>query len=733
MNRKSLLARRIFHWSAATALLVSVLLTAAACTKDNPPSDTTAASPEDTPAMSESDAATVPETPAETESETRPAADSAADTALESPPETSPVTEPETLPETDPPIVVHPDPSTVTHMVEDFNAVTDIKASLDPLDLSFFGIVTPTWRFEDTYAQEGTGFVTILTSASAWCQAYQIRGERLDAFDHAADGHYLRMYVATPDNVSIALTIGPGAGDKQSFLDPAEAIVTPKRNGSPLTCALANATDDAGANSSILIPAGFEGYIAYPVTARKAWGAKAAITDLAAVDYLRIDVRPSGISFDDRYILDTLCITDSPVAETVTGGPDAEGPAFATKTEELEHMFEQILQQETVVVDYCPEFDPKAYPNIKAAWIQGPKMGGKDTKFFAFIGFPAGASAENPVPAVVLNHGGGGYAFASWVDIWNQKGYAAIAIGNTGYAPVLPGMPDFYSNTSWTHTLTADMLAADPRILPPDNDGMYTSTGSVDRMWMYHAVSQTILANTLMRSDSRVIPDKVGTTGISWGGVITSIAIGYDNRFAFAIPVYGSGYLHESLSWMKQHFNATGTRELWDASRKLKDVKMPVLWLAWTNDTCFSVNTNSKSYRDTENGVLTLLMNMGHGHIEGWNPAEIYRFADSIVKGGEPLTTVKTEPAGGGDISFTINRPADADRVVARVYYLCEKMTYSADSQIEQTWKSKPATVSGDTVTATIPADAWSYYVELSTIVDGQKYITCSEYVVVGE
>ncbi len=722
---------KMFPASARALGALALITMLTACSPTTPPAETEAGTATESVTVTVTDTAIFQETTPETPPSGETAPETSDQTEPESNTETLPETVANTVPETDPPIVVHPDPSTVTYMIEDFNSITDVKASLDPLDLSFFGIQPPEWRFDDAHAQEGQAFVSILSSA-AWCQAYQIRGERLDAFDQATDGLYLRMYVCTPDNVSVALTIGLGAGAKQSFLDPTAATVT-RKNGEVLTCTVANATDDAGADSSLLIPAGFEGYLAYPVDARKPWSTGATVTDLAAVDYLKIDARPSGMSFDDRYILDALCISDSSVAELVTGGPDSDRPTFNSKSEELDHMLAQILNQETVAYTYCPEFDPQGYPHIKAMWIQGPRMGSHDTKFFAFIGFPEGASAESPVPAVVLNHGGGGYAYASWVDIWVKRGYAAIAIGNTGYAPTVPGMPDFYSNASWTHTLTDDMFAADPRVLPPDNDGMYTSAGPIDRMWMYHAVSQTILANTLLRCDARVDSSRVGVTGISWGGVITSIAIGYDSRFAFAVPVYGSGYLHESLSWMKQHFNATGTRELWDASNKLKDVKMPVLWLAWTNDTCFSINTNSKSFDDTENGVLTFLAGMGHGHIEGWNPAEIYRFADSVVGGGEPLTTCRTQPAGVGRVSFAIDRPADADRVIARVYYLTEKMTYSADSHIEQSWKMKSGSVIGDTVTVDIPADAWSYYVELTTVVDGQKYITCSRYVVVKE
>lgn len=271
---------------------------------------------------------------------------------------------------------------------------------------------------------------------------------------------------------------------------------------------------------------------------------------------------------------------------------------------------------------------------------------------------------------------------------------------------------------------------------------MFTSKNELNRQWMYHAVAQTIIANNILRNDERVDASKVGLTGISWGGVITSVAMGYDDRFAFAIPVYGSGYLNESLAWMKDHFNATGTKELWEPSLKLKDVKMPILWLAWTNDSCFSINSQDKSFADTaDHAVMTFLMNMGHGHIEGWTPAEIYRFADSIVKNGQPLTTCATQPGKSTNISFTINKPSDATSVTAKAYYLTEKMTYSSNgwqqipnqTSMDQKWASVDCTVNGNTITAKLPSNAYSYYVEITTTAGGKKYVTCSRYIVIKE
>ena len=670
------------------------------------------------------------ENPTATDGTTSAATDAPTSTATSEPGET-------VTPSPSPTQTVVPDPSKVTLMIEDFNNITNVQKALDPMDLSIYDIIAPEYSFEAEFAQEGVAFVNTL-DASSWCQAFQIIGSRLDVFKEAKSEHYIRMWVVTPDDTSVGITIEINDGSRRSFIDATKAIVTGK-DGKTVSCSTGNDSGDAGNNSSIRIPEGFAGYVAFPLSALKAWNNSSALSDLSAVSYLKLDIRPAVATSGDRYALDALCITDSAYAETVQssgGNNDDQKPDFNSKNEELDYMIAQALKKEASF-QYCPEYDPVGYPNIKAIWIDGVNLGTKATKVFAYIGFPTGASKDKKVPAVVLQHGGGGYAYPNWVKMWNDKGYAAIAIGNTGYYPAKEGITDYYNPSSWTRNLTREMREKDPRLLPPDNDGMGSSTGAVNRMWMYHAVAQTAIANSLLRADERVNPDQIGITGISWGGVITSIAIGYDARFAFAVPVYGSGYLYEALSWMKNNFNSAGTKELWDASLKLKTVKMPVLWLCWTNDNCFSINSNDKSFADTENGVLSMIMNMGHGHAQGWDQPEIYKFADSVVKNGQPLTTCATQPQAANKISFTINKPSDAASVTARVCYIKEKMTYSPNGllhiqgqdTIDQEWQFVNCTVDGNKISATIPSDAYSYYVEITTQVASTKYVTTSRFI----
>jgi len=324
--------------------------------------------------------------------------------------------------------------------------------------------------------------------------------------------------------------------------------------------------------------------------------------------------------------------------------------------------------------------------------------------------------------------------------MWMDKGYAAIAVCNTGYYPASEGMTDFWSIGNWSNRLSTSQKEADARVLAPNNDGMNASLAPLNRQWMFHAVTQTIIANNILRSDDRVDNTKIGLTGISWGGVIASITIGYDNRFAFAIPVYGSGYLYESLAWIKDNFNSPGTKDLWDPSLNLNKATMPILWLGWTNDSCFSINSQDKSFANTPNSILSLQMNLLHGHIEGWNPPEIYRFADSIVKSGNPLTTCVTQPQASRNISFTINKPVDTASVNAKVYYITENMTYSLNgwqkmentATIDQKWSTVPCSVNNTTITATLPDDAYSFYVEIVTSTGMKTFVTTSRFITIG-
>lgn len=138
----------------------------------------------------------------------------------------------------------------------------------------------------------------------------------------------------------------------------------------------------------------------------------------------------------------------------------------------------------------------------RAVWYSG--LNGK--RNFAWIGLPEGASSERKVPGIVLIHGGGGTAFASWVDFWTKRGYAAIAMDTCG---AFPDTRKIYGN--WprhSYSGPAGWGAFAQAALPPEHQ------------WFPHAVASVIKATTILADLPEVDSSRLGLTGISWGGRI---------------------------------------------------------------------------------------------------------------------------------------------------------------------------------------------------------------------
>ena len=395
-------------------------------------------------------------------------------------------------------------------------------------------------------------------------------------------------------------------------------------------------------------------------------------------------------------------------------------------------MFKEIMDV-TPKWEELPGYEQPDYPGIKALLYEGLPKGGTPTRIFAYMGVPESASPANPVPAVVLVHGGGGHAFAEWVRIWNERGYAAIAMGNTGHFPKRAGKINIYAPEDWTHEIDEMELKADGWTLIPDNDGMKSYEQELSSQWMYHAVGSVILAHNLLRADERIDSGKIGVTGISWGGVITSIVMNHDNRFAFYIPVYGCAHLGESLTWMKDCFTP-GALKLWDASRRLNYSSAPVLWVCWASDGAFSINTNNASYEDTiQRAALSMRIDMLHGHVQGWVPLEIYRFADWAVKGGLPLTSVVRQPDASSkrNVELEIKQANDVSRVEAICYYITEELSYNEQSEIQQQWQEVKCdyTPQSGELRAVLPESAHSYYVEIRNFCADGCYVVSSKFI----
>ncbi len=270
-----------------------------------------------------------------------------------------------------------------------------------------------------------------------------------------------------------------------------------------------------------------------------------------------------------------------------------------------------------------PAKGSKTSDNPRAIFFDALPWKGKSTRSYGWLGLPE--STESKVPAMVLVHGGGGSAFKEWVERWNDKGFAAISIAVEGQTD--SKVDNDEGKKIWQRHAWAG----------PSRVGIFgDSNQALADQWMYHAVSQTILAHSLLRSLPEVDSSKVGLMGVSWGGIITSIVMGIDSRFAFAIPVYGCGYLNEADNHYKGALeNNAIYLNGWEAGLRLNKAKMPALWFSWPGDKHFPMEILKKSYlKQTGPNMVSMVPDMGHGHRPAWSRPESYAFAQEIVKKG---------------------------------------------------------------------------------------------------
>ncbi len=276
--------------------------------------------------------------------------------------------------------------------------------------------------------------------------------------------------------------------------------------------------------------------------------------------------------------------------------------------------------------------------SIRSLLFRGEDYMGQATEIFAYYGSPATIDPRRnnePFPAIVLVHGGGGTAFKWWVRSWVEKGYAAIAIDFGGNMPVdderrpetvhLPNGGPAHSNEAAFHQI--DSLIQD--------------------QWQYHAVAAIIRSHSLLRSFEEADAERTAITGVSWGGYLTCIVSGIDSRFSASVPVYGSGFLSVGSYWtMKGVFDKMTEDQiarwnlLWDPAEYVPFAKMPMLFINGTNDRFYYLEGFNKTAMLAPNTKILAEVDLKHSHYHGTAIDEIHAFLEHHLNGAAPLPAI---------------------------------------------------------------------------------------------
>lgn len=335
----------------------------------------------------------------------------------------------------------------------------------------------------------------------------------------------------------------------------------------------------------------------------------------------------------------------------------------------------------------------KTAEKIQALYLR-TKYKDEETYAFCYLGIPEGVSETNKAPAVLLLHGGAGTAYWEWVKMWRDRGYVALAVDLEGHIPSADGGMN----------LSPDMLYTKSQYNAPTNQNYNdASVNPIEETWMYYAVQTAILANSYLHSLAYVDNYKIGVCGVSWGGIITSIITGYDDRFAFSIPIYCTLNSENSSSTMTNYLSRNPNALVWDDPNGLYAVKTPVCFIASNIDAHGKLDSITKTYEGCQNATLVILKDMLHSQAIAVNVAESYNYADSIVKGATKLITVSTQP-DRQQTNVIVSVPKGVSVMDA---YLI----YTQDPLSEASWSKRRVNVNAAVIDYTVPEDTLAFYI----------------------
>jgi dienelactone hydrolase len=326
--------------------------------------------------------------------------------------------------------------------------------------------------------------------------------------------------------------------------------------------------------------------------------------------------------------------------------------------------------------------------NLSSIYYDGEPYQGKPTRVFAYLAYPEGVKGRSP--AIVLVHGGAGRAFADWARMWASRGYVALAMDHFGQGPdgkhASDGGPDI-NGTIFPHTAQGG--------------------------WTYSAIAAVVRGVSLVSSLPEVDPKRIGITGVSWGGYLTCIVAGIDDRIKAAAPIYGCGYLHEASMWSSQiQALPEDQRRVWidslDPSCYLGNAKAPMLFINGTNDHCFWLDSYQKSYQLVRRRVVCIRKEMPHDQNSGASPVDISIFMDQHLKGGVGLPELGKPKCSGGSVEASFKSPAPVRS--AEIVFTTDTGAWE-----QRKWQSLPAKIDRHTIKADLPAGRpLAYYISLT-------------------
>lgn len=338
--------------------------------------------------------------------------------------------------------------------------------------------------------------------------------------------------------------------------------------------------------------------------------------------------------------------------------------------------------------------------NIKALYIRSD-FNGNESYAFAYLGYPS--VKKDKYPAVLLLHGGGGTAYYEWVREWANRGYIALALDLEGHTPKENG----------TLTSAPNELYEKSPYVAPYNQNLADENADLSKTWLYYACKTAIIGNSFLHNLDKVDKNKIGVCGVSWGGFITSIITGYDDRFAFSLPIYCTVGLEDSGSPLGEYIKSHPTFKVFDKVEPLLEIETPLHYFVSGKDKFANPYMASDVILGMKNSGISIYPDLLHSQYDATNLMDPYTYADRLLNGYKEIEIT----LDSGSVKITNNNNTKINSVSL---YTTEDNLPSTSSR----WLEEELSLDGDSSTFTLDSDTSYYYV---SVLDEKGAITSSK------
>ena len=207
-----------------------------------------------------------------------------------------------------------------------------------------------------------------------------------------------------------------------------------------------------------------------------------------------------------------------------------------------------------------------------------------DNYIAGYLAYPTGAKAGDNLPGILLMHGGGGAGMGMLAtgEKMAKRGYVVVSVDEPGVANPMQNYSDNASGTWLRVGYGSDRMTV-------------KANGTIDvkASTLYTATTTAIKAFSILYNSPLVDKAKVGLTGMSWGGYLTTYLTGaLGSMVEAASSCWGCGFYEEEGNFDTE-LNALPTDEYnafikyLDAGRRADNAKAHFFLGAANNDNWF--------------------------------------------------------------------------------------------------------------------------------------------------